>query len=435
MIRVYVEYTNDTSIIEKALPTLEKEHQFFMNNRTVDVEVDGETYTLNHYEVSNTQPRPESYYEDYTTANNESYYAESGIIYPGTPLNESQRAQLYSDLASGAESGWDYTSRWIKNPSDAINDVYFPLRSLNTRNIVPVDLNSILYHNEIVIADFHNRTGNSSAAESWAKLASDRSEAMTAVMWNEEHFRYFDYNLTSSALDIYVPADEDASESELAGAPEGKMISFHVAQFYPFWTGAAPNWLKNNPQAVQRAYAPVADQLRRQAGTIPATNLETGEQWDEPSAWPPHQYIVTAGLLNTPATFGEDDPSYTWTQELAFNLSQRYVDTTYCTWRVTGGAVEGQAQLEGSDPEANGTMFEKYASNSTNAAGGGGEYEVVEGFGWSNGVLIWMGDIFGEELKTPECGDISAASTHTEKRKRSAVQLSKRDASFVKRWK
>ncbi|KAM0714972.1 hypothetical protein Q7P37_009437 [Cladosporium fusiforme] len=435
MIRVYVEYTKDTSIIEKALPTLEKEHQFFTNNRTVDVEIDGETYKLNHYEVSNNQPRPESYYEDYTTANNESYYAESGIIYPGTPLNESQRAQLYSDLASGAESGWDYTSRWSTNPSDAVNDVYFPLRSLNTRNIVPVDLNSILYHNEIVIADFHNKTGNSSAAEAWAKLASDRSEAMTAVMWDEEHFRYFDYNLTSSALDIYVIADEDASEEETAGAPEGKMVTFHAAQFYPFWTGAAPNWLKNNPQAVQRAYAPVASQLRRQAGTIPATNLETGEQWDEPSAWPPHQYIVTAGLLNVPATFGEDDPSYLWTQELALNLSQRYVDTTYCTWRVTGGAVNGQSQLEGSDPESNGTMFEKYAANSTNAAGGGGEYEVVEGFGWSNGVLIWMGDLFGEELKTPECGDISAAEIHAEKKKRSAVQLSKRDASFVKRWK
>lgn len=86
MIRVYVEYTNDTSIIERALPTLEKEHQFFQHNRTVDVEVDGETYTLNHYEVSNTQPRPESYREDYITATNESYYAEGGIIYPGKPL-------------------------------------------------------------------------------------------------------------------------------------------------------------------------------------------------------------------------------------------------------------------------------------------------------------------------------------------------------------
>lgn len=25
----------------------------------------------------------------------------------------SARAQLYTDLASGAESGWDYSSRWL----------------------------------------------------------------------------------------------------------------------------------------------------------------------------------------------------------------------------------------------------------------------------------------------------------------------------------
>lgn len=436
MVRDYVEYTNDTSIIERALPTLVKEHQFFMDNRTVDIEVDGETYTLNHYEVSNNQPRPESYYEDYVTANNESYYAESGIIYPGTPLNESQRAVLYSDLASGAESGWDYTSRWLRNPADAVNDVYFPLRSLNTKNIVPVDLNSILYYNEIVIAEFYNQTGNSTAAEAWESLAKDRSAAMTALMWDEEHFRYFDYNLTSSARNVYIIADEDSTEEERDGAPEGQMLSFNVAQFYPFWTGAAPEWLKNNPYAVQRAYAPVADQLMRKAGTIPATNLQTGQQWDEPNAWPPLQYIVTNGLLNTPPTFGEDDPSYIWTQELALNLSQRYIDSTFCTWRVTGGSTEDLPQLEGADPEANGTMFEKYADNSTNAAGGGGEYEVVEGFGWSNGVLIWMGDIFGEQLKTPECGNITAAEVNPDakKRKRSAVELSKRDASFVKKW-
>jgi alpha,alpha-trehalase len=100
MIRVYVEHTNDTSIIGRALPTLEKEHQFFMNNRTVDVEVDGETYTLNHYAVSNTQPRPESYYEDYVTANNESYYAEGGIIYPGKELGKDYSHGLAIEYAS-----------------------------------------------------------------------------------------------------------------------------------------------------------------------------------------------------------------------------------------------------------------------------------------------------------------------------------------------
>ena len=99
----------------------------------------------NSYGVSNTEPRPESYREDYTTANNKSYYAASGIIYPESkPLDDSEKATLYANLASGAESGWDYSSRWMANPSDAANDVYFPLRSLNTANIIGVDLNSIL---------------------------------------------------------------------------------------------------------------------------------------------------------------------------------------------------------------------------------------------------------------------------------------------------
>ncbi|CRK36316.1 hypothetical protein BN1723_020442, partial [Verticillium longisporum] len=90
-----------------------------------------------------------SYYEDYTTASNSSYYAESGIIYPETrELNDTEKAFLYANLASGAESGWDYTSRWLSKPNDAVRHVYFPLRSLNIVNIVPVELNSILYWNE-----------------------------------------------------------------------------------------------------------------------------------------------------------------------------------------------------------------------------------------------------------------------------------------------
>ena len=80
---------------------------------------------------------------------------------------------------------------------------------------------------------------------------------MTAVLWDEEHFRYFDYNLTSSTRNVYILADEDSTDAERAGAPEGQMLAFNVAQFYPFWTGAAPARLKNNPQAVQRAYAAI----------------------------------------------------------------------------------------------------------------------------------------------------------------------------------
>ncbi|KAF7189127.1 Trehalase [Pseudocercospora fuligena] len=432
MVKAYVEYTNDTSILERAIPVLEKEYAFWTTNRTVDVEVNGNSYRLNHYAVENNQPRPESYVEDYYTATNESYFAASGIIYPATPLNSSQLDTLYSDLASGAESGWDYTSRWIANVNDAIEGVYFPLRSLNTINIVPVDLNSILYANEIAIAGFHNITGNTSAAASWTELAANRSSAMAAVLWSEEHWSYFDYNLTSQALDMYIPADSDANVTETRDAPEGMQVFEHIAQFYPFWTGAAPNYLKNNPSAVLRAFAPIERQLERFPGAPPATNLETGQQWDEPNVWPPHVYILIAGLLNIPATFGDDDPSYIRSQSLALEIAQRYLDSTFCTWRTSGGATPDLPKLSTVDPEEDfgGAIFEKYNSTDILTYGGGGEYDVQLGFGWSNGVLIWIGDLFGQDLKLPECEMQLEGGLDPAARKRKRAVLKKRDEGW-----
>lgn len=48
MVKTYVDYTNDTSILERALPLLIREYAFWANNRTVDVTAsDGTTYRLN----------------------------------------------------------------------------------------------------------------------------------------------------------------------------------------------------------------------------------------------------------------------------------------------------------------------------------------------------------------------------------------------------
>ena len=42
--------------------------------------------------------------------------------------------------------GWDYSSRWLKDPLAGANltDQLPKLRTLNVRNTIPVDLNSIL---------------------------------------------------------------------------------------------------------------------------------------------------------------------------------------------------------------------------------------------------------------------------------------------------
>lgn len=435
MVQSYIDHTNDTSILDRALPLLVQEHEFFMTNRSAEVEIGNKTYTLNRYAVENNQPRPESYREDYITANNASYYAHSGIIYPeNKPLNDSEIATLYSDLASGAESGWDYSSRWLTRPRDAAEDVYFPLRSLNTIEIVPVDLNSILYGNELAISRFFNQTGNTTASEEWAEVAANRSEALHAVMWNETYHSYFDYNLTSSSQNLYVPRDDDTADFDDRTAPKGHQVLFSVAQYYPFWTGAAPSYIRDNPYAVKTAYERVSKYLDLLPGGIPATNFKSGQQWDQPSVWPPLMHILMKGLQNTPPTFGEDDPSYESVHKLALRLGQRYLDSTFCTWRATGGSTSETPQLDGFDEENVGIMFEKYADNATNIAGGGGEYEVVEGFGWTNGVLIWTVDEFGNELTRPDCGELEGADVSEKRLAKYAVELDARDAQRIKKF-
>lgn len=167
-------------------------------------------------------------------------------------------------------------------------------------------------------------------------------------------------------------------------------------------------------------------------------------------------YALMKGLLNTPPTFGKQDPYYVETQELALSLAQRYLDSTFCTWRSTGGSTDELPRLGGiEDPDAQGIMFEKYSDDSVNAAGGGGEYEVVEGFGWSNGVLIWAVDTFGNRrksafgdlhfphpdsllltanlVKRPDCGHLETRRFGTADSKR-AVFLSQVDARWTKRF-
>lgn len=436
MLRIYVEYTNDTSLLPRAVPLLIKEHDWWVNNRSVEVITpDGKNYTLQRYAVVNNQPRPESFREDYITANNLSYYSHNGTVFPSRGnLTEEEKASLYANLASGAESGIDYSIRWTESPNDAARDDYFPLRSLDVYNLLPVDLNSILSWNEKAIADFLRQLNRTWEASEWDQRKSERDEAMFDIFWNSTHGSYFDFNLTSQSQHIYVPTTADALPIDKEGAPEGEQVLFSVSQLYPFWTGAAPESLKNNPCAVKDAFKRVAVYLDVHQGGIPASNFRSGQQWDMPSVWPPLMSVLMEGLKAVPATFGKEDPHYKEVNELALKLAQRYLDSTFCTWYATGGSTSQTPKLEGLPEDRHGIMFEKYDSNSTNRAGGGGEYEVVEGFGWTNGVLIWIVDKFGNELKRPNCGNITAAKTKEAKRSmgQSPVELHPHDARWIK---
>jgi alpha,alpha-trehalase len=50
-------------------------------------------------------------------------------------------------------------------------------------------------------------------------------------------------------------------------------------------------------------------------------------------------------------------------------------------------------------------MFEKFSVLNIDRGGSGGEYTVQAGFGWTNGVVLWVASTFGEQLVAPECPD------------------------------
>ena len=55
-------------------------------------------------------------------------------------------------------------------------------------------------------------------------------------------------------------------------------------------------------------------------------------------------------------------------------------------------------------------MFEKFSISDVDSSGRGGEYTVQAGFGWTNGVVLWIASTFGDQLVAPVCPDPLFAS-------------------------
>ncbi|KAI9066018.1 glycoside hydrolase family 37 protein [Trametes sanguinea] len=464
MLSDYVAASNDTSILARALPLAEKELKWWTDNRSVNVTspFTNQTYQMFRYAVNNTAPRPESYLEDYLTANDPTLK---------TPLTEQERADLYAELASGAETGWDYSARWMSQPlAGGSNNTNPALRTLNVRKTIPVCLNSILYKAHNLIADLYDaQNENSSAAASHRSAAASLRAGILDLNWDSSKLAFYDFNLTSNA------------RSNL----------YSAATFYPLWNGIIPDEILSSSDKAFGAFATLNMVLNRYNGTLPATFLQTGQQWDAPNAWPPHQYValealralpsnITSNALPTPgsgkSTFdlipsgqvgldetdlpgqlvigtgvnatksgpkadintlngtvfngGNATSGEGWAATLQRELANRYVASVLCSWHATGGEIPNLLPRL-SDKELNvtqsvnntGNMFEKFSMSDIDSAGRGGEYTVQAGFGWTNGVLLWVASNYGNVLVPPKCPDLLEQTQTTSTSKTNAAPM------------
>jgi alpha,alpha-trehalase len=255
---------------------------------------------LNRYWDDRPLPREESWREDVEVA--------SGSNDP---------EQVYRDLRAGAESGWDFTSRWLADYSD--------LKTIQTTNILPVDLNALLYGMETKLSEW----ASGDESKSFSKAAEQRKELFNEVFWDDDRSYYFDYNFKKN-----VQTD-----------------CWSLVGVYPLFLNLA-----SDDQA--KKVAEVLERRFLKDGGLVSSLHNTGQQWDYPNGWAPLQWMGVTGLKN----YGYD--------ELAQEIARRWTDLNRNVFKRTG------------------KMMEKYNVCDLSLEGGGGEYPLQDGFGWTNGVVV-----------------------------------------------
>jgi alpha,alpha-trehalase len=293
-------------------PALQKEYDFWMDGegqltsaspahrRVVRLD-DGSI--LNRYWDDQATPRDESYREDVMTAR-----------ISGRPVEE-----VYRNLRATAESGIDFSSRWFRDGKT--------LTTIRTVELVPPDLNSLLYQLELTLVRAYEQDQPEKATR-LRKRAELRKAAVHRYLWNEAVGAFTDYSWTDRQRVAQVTAATAA----------------------PLFFGLA-----TDEQAASVATA-IRTELLATHGIV-TTSRNTGEQWDAPNGWAPLQWIAIEGLRR----YGQT--------ELAEDIAHRWVKQNLAVYRATGKLVE------------------KYDVAGGTAEAGGGEYPLQDGFGWTNGVL------------------------------------------------
>jgi alpha,alpha-trehalase len=229
---------------------------------------------LNRYWDDRATPREESYREDVATANS----------------TRRPKEEVYRSLRAAAESGWDFSSRWLADGKT--------LASIRTVDLIPVDLNSALYQLEQTLANAYEPASAARSQELRGRAAARRA-AMHRYLWSRSVGAFTDYLWRE-------------------GRPAVQLTAATVA---PLFFGLA-----SEAQAKAVATA-VSAQLLKSHGLATTANA-SGEQWDAPNGWAPLQWMAIEGFRR----YGNN--------ELAGTIARRWVEQNLAVFEATGKLVE-----------------------------------------------------------------------------------------------
>ena len=342
MCLLYWKATKNLTFLNSSINSLEKEFNFWVKHRSLDVQKDGLHYKVFQYRASVNQkkskigPRPESYYRDLTIAQT---------------LNKSDRAQFFADIRAAAESGWDFSSRWFFG--NLTN-----LSTIATESVIPVDLNSIIGYNAHILAMFFGILNNESKSAYYESIAYNMNRTISRLFWNNELGIWTDYNIKTNSCNP----------------------GFYLSNFVPLWTEMYGTEYEK-AYIVRRVLEYInKESINSYVGGIPTSKINSSQQWDLPNAWAPLQYFLIFGLEK--AKHIEHKAG-----DLAFEIAKKWVLNNYFGF------------------ENHNLMFEKYDVTNLGQPGGGGEYKIDTGFGWTNGVAIKLMSVYRHRIRVDEFYD------------------------------
>ncbi len=306
------------SVLEEFAPIITAEYRFWMRGMESSSFQKGRTNKREHVVRTPGGELLNRYYDTSIAPRDEGFREDLEI---GRHIDES--ANFYRCVRAAAESGWDFSSRWLADPND--------LSTIRTIDIIPVDLNVFLYLTEELLSRIYQMQGKPGFTKKYARRAEERRDAMQKYLWHEDDGWFYDYLISE--------------ERQISGAT--------IAGATPLFAGIA-----SAEQAARISERIERDFLR--PGGVATTLVHSPQQWDEPNGWAPLQYLTVAGLDR----YGMHD--------LAREIAVRWCALNISVFEQTG------------------SLLEKYNIVEVDELATGGEYELQDGFGWTNGVLLTL---------------------------------------------
>lgn len=294
MVKDIFEKTLDTVWLAEAYKTLKTEYDFWQGYRTTSTKLNRYFGQLKTFKES----APD-------------ICDRMGMALPD---NDAECELLGQSFYSIGESGWDCSSRF----------------TMYSQNIIPVDLNSLLYGMENNMAEF-SKILKLNDTDMWLNRADKRLELMNKIMWDEKIGAFCDYDFVN----------------------QNKRTLVSTAMFYPMLFGASS-------KAQTKSAVKLLEKLEFKYGVSACENRNDilNLQWDYPNGWACQQYIVIKALAEN--GYIED----------AIRIAKKYATLVEKVFEETGH------------------LWEKY-NVVTGEVSVNREYETPTMMGWSAGVYLY----------------------------------------------